>query len=111
MDPKLNAFRVALAEQALAEADGAHGRPVGGPLAGVPIAVKDEMPLAGRAGDSGISLLRPPVGADAEVVAGCAPRGDPGRRHQRPRADDLPLDGERRKRGHPQPLEPRADAR
>ena len=44
LDPKLNAFRVVLAEQALAEADEAErrrGSADDAPLLGVPIAVKD----------------------------------------------------------------------
>jgi len=47
LDPRLNAFRVTMAEQALVEADASAA--VDGPLAGVPIAVKDDLPVAGQA--------------------------------------------------------------
>jgi len=77
LDPQLNAFRVVLAEQALAEAD-AVGRT--GPLAGVPIAVKDEMELAGQVATRGTRSYGPPAAADHEVVrrlraAGAIPVG------------------------------------
>ena len=80
IDPKLNAFRVTLAEQALAEADGLSADRSAGPLAGVPIAVKDEMQLAGQAATQGSRSYGPPSGADAEVVrrlraAGAIPVG------------------------------------
>jgi amidase len=50
LDPKLNAFRVTLAEQALAAASALDesGAADAGPLTGVPIAVKDDMPVAGQ---------------------------------------------------------------
>src|SRR4051794_20945002 len=50
LDGDLNAFRVVFAERALLEADQAAGRSRGGddrPLLGVPIAVKDDMAVAG----------------------------------------------------------------
>ena len=46
IDPKLNAFRVTLADEALAQADAAQSSD--GPLAGVPIAIKDDMPVRGQ---------------------------------------------------------------
>ena len=46
VDPKLNAFRVTMAEEALAAADAAEGAE--GLLAGVPIAVKDDLPVSGQ---------------------------------------------------------------
>jgi len=51
LDPQLNAFRVVLAERALAEAQQAEARLRGGderPLLGVPIAIKDSADLAGE---------------------------------------------------------------
>jgi amidase len=78
IDRKLNAFRVTLAEQALAEADAAEGSE--GPLAGVPIAVKDEMSLAGQVATQGSRSYGPPAERDAEIVrrlraAGAIPIG------------------------------------
>ncbi len=46
LNPRLNAFRVTLADEALAAADGAD---LSGPLAGVPVAMKDDTPVAGQA--------------------------------------------------------------
>jgi amidase len=51
LDPALNAYRVVLAERALAEADQADARRGAGgqrPLLGVPIAIKDDMNLSGE---------------------------------------------------------------
>jgi amidase len=80
LDPQLNAFRVVLAEQALAEADTADSRSGSAPLAGVPIAVKDEMELAGQVASRGTRSYGPPALADHEVVrrlraAGAIPVG------------------------------------
>ncbi len=59
LDPKLNAFRVTLAEEALAAADSAAGSD--GPLAGVPIAVKDDLPVAGQPPpEARAATVRPP---------------------------------------------------
>lgn len=77
-DPRLNAFRVTLAEEALAAADAA---PAGeGPLAGVPIAIKDSMPLGGQSATWGSRTYGPPAPADCEAVrrlraAGAIPIG------------------------------------
>ncbi len=65
LDPQLNAFRVVLGEQALAEADACDRT---GPLAGVPIGVKDEMELAGQVASRGARSYGPPATADHEVV-------------------------------------------
>ena len=78
VDPGLNAFRVVLAEQALAAADAAEGSD--GPLVGVPIAVKDEMALAGQVATQGSHSYGPPAVHDAEIVrrlraAGAIPIG------------------------------------
>src|ERR1700758_5016029 len=59
LDPQLNAFRVVLAEQALAEADTVDYRSGSAPLAGVPIAVKDEMELAGQVASRGTRSYGP----------------------------------------------------
>ncbi|MBV9473758.1 MAG: amidase, partial [Solirubrobacterales bacterium] len=78
LDPHLNAFRTTLAEQALAQADAAHGSQ--GPLAGVPIAIKDDLPVAGESITRGSRSYGPPQAADAEAVrrlraAGAIPIG------------------------------------
>ena len=44
LDPKLNAFRVVLGERALADAEELEG--IDGPLAGVPVAIKDDLAVA-----------------------------------------------------------------
>src|ERR687886_99283 len=72
LDPQLNAFRVVLAERALAEADRADARRGGGehrPLLGVPVAIKDDTDVAGvpTARGTAASDLTPRA-ADAEVV-------------------------------------------
>ncbi|HET8978986.1 MAG TPA: amidase family protein [Solirubrobacteraceae bacterium] len=77
LDPRLNAFRVVLADEALAEADRVDRT---GPLAGVPIAVKDEMEVAGQVATRGARSYGAPAAADHEVVrrlraAGAIPVG------------------------------------
>ena len=67
LDPQLNAFRVTLAEQALAAADAAAHSD--GPLAGVPVAVKDDLAVAGQVATRGSRSVRPPAAADSEVVS------------------------------------------
>jgi amidase len=78
IDGKLNAFRVTMADEALAAA-AAMSAP-DGPLAGVPIAIKDDMPVAGQSVTRGSRSFRPPEVADGEVVrrlraAGAIPIG------------------------------------
>jgi amidase len=67
----LNAFREICAEEALAAADrlAASEDALGGPLVGVPIAVKDDMALAGHATTFGSRSPAQVNPADAEVVA------------------------------------------
>jgi len=77
LDPQLNAFRVVRAEQALAEADTVDRT---GPLAGVPIAVKDDLDLAGEVATRGARSFGPVATADAEPIrrlraAGAIPIG------------------------------------
>ncbi|MGW6987964.1 amidase family protein [Streptomyces sp. NPDC054946] len=67
-DAVLGAFRVVLAEQALAEADARDGAESSGPLHGVPVAVKDELDVAGQVTTFGGSANRTPVAADSEAV-------------------------------------------
>ncbi|MEP9363966.1 amidase [Nocardioides sp. CN2-186] len=71
-DGELNAFSRVLATEALAEADerdgaSAAGEPVG-PLHGVPIAIKEEIDVAGTVTTFGGDGNSTPVTADAEVV-------------------------------------------
>ncbi|HTA15627.1 MAG TPA: amidase family protein, partial [Solirubrobacteraceae bacterium] len=71
-DGQLNAFRVVLAERALLEADQADARRGAGgerPLLGVPIAVKDDIDVAGEITALGTNAHDgSPKTADAEVV-------------------------------------------
>jgi amidase len=71
LDPSINAFRVVRAERALAEADAAHGRLRAGetsPLLGVPIAVKDNMDVAGELTTHGTGVVSERAAADCEAV-------------------------------------------
>ena len=79
LGPRLNAFRVVLGERARLEADQADARraaggggaePGGGgrPLLGVPIAVKDNIDVAGELTALGTNTADEPARADAEVV-------------------------------------------
>src|SRR3954464_9785727 len=71
LDPQLNAFRVVMAERALAEADQADARRRSGgdrPLLGVPIALKDNVDVAGELTTHGTNAYGPPATADAEIV-------------------------------------------
>jgi amidase len=78
LNPRLNAFRVTMAEEALVAAEGVADSD--GPLAGVPVAIKDEMPVAGQALTWGSRTYGPPWQADGEIVrrlraAGAIPIG------------------------------------
>ncbi len=71
LDPRLNAFRTVLAEQALAEADARDAQHAAGeylPLLGVPIAIKDDTDVAGVVTGHGGNAMEAPAPADAEVV-------------------------------------------
>ncbi|HEX6229682.1 MAG TPA: amidase [Solirubrobacterales bacterium] len=71
LDPRLNAFRVVLAERALLEAEQAEARLKGGeerPLLGVPIALKDEHHLAGELTCQGTDAFPDSAAADSEMV-------------------------------------------
>jgi amidase len=70
-DARLNAFRVVLAERALLEAEQADGRRGAGDtrvLNGVPIAVKDDIDVAGEVTAFGTNAHGPAAAEDAEVV-------------------------------------------
>ncbi|WP_330333866.1 amidase [Streptomyces sp. NBC_00536] len=69
--PELNAFRIVHAEAALAEADAADRRLAAGerlPLLGVPLAVKDDMDVAGLPTAFGCAGDFPPKAEDSEAV-------------------------------------------
>ena len=71
LDPVLNAFRVVLAEQAMAEAAQVERRLVAGealPLAGVPIAGKDDTDVAGVSSMCGTGIDTGPVSSDSAAV-------------------------------------------
>ena len=76
-DGQLNAFRVVFAERALMEADQADARRgagegrgggVGRPLLGVPIAVKDDVDMAGDLATYGTAAEDRPAPADSDVI-------------------------------------------
>ncbi len=71
LDRQLNAFRVVFDERALIEADQAGGRARGGddrPLLGIPIAVKDDMAVAGTPRVRGSKAHGAPEPEDCELV-------------------------------------------
>ena len=70
LNPRLNALRVTLADEALARAEELEREGVenAGPLAGVPVAIKDDVPVAGQSLTRGSRSYGPPESADAEVV-------------------------------------------
>jgi amidase len=71
IDPQLNAYRVVFAERALAEADQADARRRAGddrPLMGVPIALKDNLDVAGEVTTHGTNAFGEPAREDSEIV-------------------------------------------
>ena len=72
LEPHLNAFRVVWAERARAEADQAQARAGSGqsdrPLLGVPVAVKDNVDVAGEITTHGTGAFHTPARDDSEVV-------------------------------------------
>ena len=71
LDPQLNAFRKVFAEKAMLEAEQAEARVRAGerrPLLGVPIAIKDEIELAGEVRSWGTDAFDEPAKADSEMV-------------------------------------------
>jgi amidase len=77
LDPALNAFRVTMAERALAEAENVGSD---GLLAGVPVAIKDDLAVAGQVATRGSKTYGPSAQSDSEVVrrlraAGAIPIG------------------------------------
>src|SRR4051812_30038010 len=69
LDPIVNAFRVVMAEKALAQADQADGRRRAGdqrPLLGVPLAIKDDCDVAGEITAFGCDVEPVRRAADAE---------------------------------------------
>lgn len=78
LDPRLNSFRTLMADEALAAADAMTD--LSGPLAGVPIAIKDDVAVAGQVATRGSRTYAPPAAADSEVIrrlrgAGAIPVG------------------------------------
>ncbi len=71
LDPTLNAFRVVMAEEALAEADARDGAAEAGrgPLQGVPVAIKDENDVAGQVTTFGGSSQSTPAAEDGVATA------------------------------------------
>lgn len=70
LDPQVRAYRVVLADEALAAADAADRRRGDGapPLNGVPIAIKDDTDMAGQVTARGSLAHGGPAEQDAEVV-------------------------------------------
>jgi amidase len=71
LDGELNAFGAVYPERALEEADAADRRRQNGdrsPLLGVPMAIKDEVDIAGEVTSKGTGAFVTPATADAEVV-------------------------------------------
>lgn len=72
IDPEINAYRVVMAERALADADEADGRRASGEelaLLGVPVAIKDNLNVAGELTTHGTAAYDPtPATEDAELV-------------------------------------------
>ena len=71
LDPELNAFRIVYAQAARADADQADARRQAGeerPLLGVPLAIKDNLDVAGDVTTHGTGAYGAPAARDAEIV-------------------------------------------
>jgi amidase len=71
LDPQLNSYRVVMSERALADADQADARRRSDderPLLGVPIALKDNVDVAGEVTTHGTNAYGEPAREDAEIV-------------------------------------------
>jgi amidase len=71
LDPQLNSFRKVFAEKARLEAEQAEARVRAGeerPLLGVPIAIKDEVDVAGEVNSHGTDAFTEPAKDDSEMV-------------------------------------------
>src|SRR3954469_5740470 len=71
LDPELNSFRKVFAERALLEAEQAEARVRAGeerPLLGAPIAIKDEVDVAGEINTHGTDAFTEPAKEDSEMV-------------------------------------------
>ena len=71
LDPELNSFRKVFAEKALLEAKQAEARRSAGderPLLGVPVAIKDEVDVAGEVKTKGTDAFTEPAADDCEMV-------------------------------------------
>jgi amidase len=71
LDPQLNSFRIVLESSARQEAQAAQARLDAGerlPLLGVPVAIKDDIDVAGQLTTFGSDAVSTPKSADAEVV-------------------------------------------
>ena len=71
LDPQLNAFRVTMADEALAAADSLAAGDLTdrGPLVGVPVAIKDDLPVAGQTTTLGSRSIGAPHDVDSIAVA------------------------------------------
>jgi amidase len=73
LDEAINAYRVVMAEHAIAEASRIDALPdhdrASLPLAGVPVAIKDDTDVEGQMTAWGSNVRRPPCERDADVVA------------------------------------------
>jgi amidase len=71
LDPELNSFRKVFAEKAMLEAEQAEARVRAGeerPLLGVPVAIKDEVDVAGEINTHGTDGFTEPAKEDSEMV-------------------------------------------
>ncbi len=71
LDPRINSFRVVMAEKALAEADRADSRRGSGDelaLLGVPVAIKDGVDVEGEITAHGVAGFEEPATEDADMV-------------------------------------------